>query len=358
MKTYELAMSRAILHRLDPTVALDDNARQYRSMSLLEMGRKVLEAGGVQTRGLSPLDLAGLLITRSSAGMHTTGDFASIMADVASKRLRTAYEENPGSYQVWARRAPNATDFRSMNVVQLSGAPELLAVPEHGEYTYGTMRAGAEAYAVATYGRVVALTRQAIINDDLRAFDRLLTSFGVAARRLENSLVYAELINAGLYNDSDRKNLSTGPASALQFSSLAAMRTAMRQQLGLNGEQLNITPSFLIVPTTLEQLAYQLTSNQYVPAQQASVSEFRTGGRAALQPVVEPLLDAQSTTAWYAAANSDAVDTVEYCYLDGAGGPVVESRQGWASDGIEFKCRLDFAAKAIDYRGLYKAAGA
>ena len=356
MKLYARGISQAILHRLDPSTPLDDNGRQYRSMTLLEMGRQVLEINGVQTRGLAPLDLAGMLVTRG--GMHGDGDFSGIMADVASKRLRNAYEENTGTYQMWARRAPNASDFKSMSVVQLSGAPDLLQVPEHGEYTYGTMRDGATDYKVVTYGRIVALTRQAIINDDLRAFDRLTVAFGLAARRLENSLVYAELINPALYSASPNGNLQTGAGSALQFSALATGRDDMRKQLGLNGELLNVTPSFLIVPTTLEQTAYQLTSSQYVPAQQSAVSEFRSGGRAALEPIVEPLLDASSTTAWYLAANSAAVDTVEYCYLDGADGPTVESRQGWTSDGIEFKCRLDFAAKAIDYRGLHKSAGA
>jgi hypothetical protein len=52
------------------------------------------------------------------------------------------------------------------------------------------------------------------------------------------------------------------------------------------------------------------------------------------------------------------VDTVEYCYLDGAEGPQIESKVGWGVDGVEYKCRLDFAAKAIDHRGLYRANGA
>ena len=36
----------------------------------------------------------------------------------------------------------------------------------------------------------------------------------------------------------------------------------------------------------------------------------------------------------------------------------LETRQGFEVDGMELKARLDFAAKAIDYRGLYKNVGA
>jgi hypothetical protein len=95
-----------------------------------------------------------------------------------------------------------------------------------------------------------------------------------------------------------------------------------------------------------------------MPAQPSNINEFRTGGRTALEPVVEPLLDASSASAWYLAAASSQVDTVEYCYLDGAEGPVIESDVGFEVDGVSYKCRLDFGAKAIDFRGLYKANGA
>jgi hypothetical protein len=61
---------------------------------------------------------------------------------------------------------------------------------------------------------------------------------------------------------------------------------------------------------------------------------------------------------WYLAATPDQVDIIEYGYLDGEDGPVVETRNGFDVDGMEIKCREDFAAKVIDYRGLYKNAGA
>jgi hypothetical protein len=303
--------------------------------------------------------------------MHTTGDFSSLFANVATKRLRNAYDENPGTYALWARRGPNAPDFKSINVVQLSGAPDLLQTNEHGEFKYGTMRDGAETYAVVTYGRIVSLTRQAIINDDLRAFDRLVTAYGFASRRLENRLVYSQLTananlsdGGALFNSTavttagGHANLGTGAGSALQLSSLITARAAMRAQKGLQGEELSLAPSFLIVPGALEQTAYQLTSNQYMPATPSNVNEFRTGGRTALEPVVEPVLDANSATAWYLSATTSQVDTVEYCYLDGAEGPVIESDVGFETDGVSYKCRLDFGAKAIDFRGLYRANGA
>jgi len=354
-------IEEAIAHRLDTRATLTDNGRQYRGMSLLEIGREHLERSGVSTRGLDRMTLATRLMQFRSggAGMQTVSDFASLLANVANKRLRGAYTENPGTYRVWARKAPNAPDFKSMTVVQISGAPDLLQVNEHGEFTYGVMQDGKETYGLLTYGRIVSLSRQAIVNDDLRGFDRMVTAFGFSAARLENRTVYSQLTANAAMGDgtalfhADHANLGTG--SALAIGTLGAMRTAMRKQKGLQQEELNITPSFLIVPAALEQTAYQLTSSNYVPATKAEVNEFRTGGRTALEPVIEPILDANSATTWYAAASSTQVDTVEYCYLDGNEGPVIESEMGFEVDGMSMKCRHDFAAKPIDYRGLYKA---
>lgn len=355
-------MADALINRMSPSIALTDNGRRFRGMSLMEMARENLQASGVNVRGMDRMSVAGAALTR---GMSTTSDFASILANVGNKRLRQAYIESPASYKTWARRAPNAPDFKAITVAQLGGMPDLLQVREHGEFQYGSMKVAAETYALLTYGRIISLSRQALINDDLRAFDVALNSFGGASARLENRTVYAQLIaNAAmadglpLFDAGNRKNFATGGGSALQLSALAAMRAAMRVQKGLQSEELNIAPQFLIVPSALEQTAYQLTSSNYVPAKQSDVSEFRQGGRTSLEPVIEPILDGVSPTAWYAAANGNQIDTVEYCYLDGAEGPAIEPQQSFSTDGLALKCRLDFAAKAIDFRGLYKADGA
>lgn len=357
-------MEEAISHRINSRTELTDNGRQYRGMSLLEIGRDYLQSRGVETRGMDRMRLASTMLNFRSGGMLATSDFASLFANVANKRLRNAYDDNPGTYQLWARRAPNAPDFKNISVVQLSGAPDLLQTNEHGEFKYGTMKDGAETYAVVTYGRIVPLSRQAIVNDDLRGFDRLVAAFGNSARRLENRTVYSQLTANAAMSDNvalfhaTHANLSSGAGSALQMSALTSARAAMRVQKGFQSEELNITPRFLICPASLEQLAYQLTSSNYVPAKGSDVNEFRQGGRTALEPIIEPILDANSATAWYLASDNGQIDTVEYCYLDGAEGPVIETDVGFETDGISYKCRLDFAAKAVDFRGLYKAAGA
>lgn len=345
------AVENALLHRAAPSRhKLDDSARQFRGMSLLEIARDLLESAGVRTRGLSKLDLA-------QRAMHGTSDFPLILANVANKTLRAAYEAAPRTFVPFCRQA-SASDFKEIQRTQVGDAPQLKKVNEHGEFTYGTVGEGAEKYQLATYGRIVAITRQAIINDDMGAFTDMPAKFGRAAADLESDVVWGIVTSNAAMSDTvalfhaDHGNLA-GTAAALDIAPIGIGRAAMRGQKSIDGRHINVTPRYLLVPAALETKAQQFTSQAYVSAKSSDINPFA----GALMPIAEPRLDAASTTAWYLAADPAQIDTIEYCYLDGNEGVYLETRTGFEVDGMEIKARLDFAAKAIDWRGLFKNAG-
>ena len=357
-------MEEAILNRMDPRAQLTDNGRRFRGMSLTEMAREALQGLGVNTRGMTRNDLATAAFRTRAAGYHTTGDFPSLLGGVGSRRLRAAYESSPSTYQLWARRAANLQDFRITNVLGVGGAPELKKLNEAGEYTYGTISEDATGYRAFSYGRAIAMTRQLFVNDDLNAFDRLLTRFGESARRLENRLVYDQITgNPAMQDDkalfhADHGNLLAA-TSTLTLENMGKLRTQMRKQKDFDGKtQLNLAPAYLIVPSELEQTAYAFTSSNYTPAKLTDVNEFRQGGRTAVEPIVEPILDEVSTAAWFMAARSGQIDTVEFAYVDGSEGVRTETFASEDIDGVKVRATLDFAAKVIDWRGLQKANGA
>nr|WP_295941188.1 prohead protease/major capsid protein fusion protein [uncultured Acidovorax sp.] len=357
-------MEEAIMHRMDPRSQLTDLGRNYRGLSLTEMAREALEGLGVSTRGLSRNEIATRAFATRASGYHTTGDFPSLLGGVGARRLRAAYELVPSTYQLWARRAANLQDFRITNVLAVGGAPELKKLNEAGEYTYGTISEDATGYRAFSYGRAIGMTRQMFVNDDLGSFDRLLQRFGESARRLENRLVYDQITKNPTMQDgkalfvADHGNLLAA-TSTLTLDNMGKVRALMRKQKDLDGKtQLNLVPAYLIVPSDLEQAAYGFTSSNYAPTKLDDVNEFRVGGRTAVEPIVEPLLDEVSTAAWYMAARSGQIDTVEYAYVDGAEGVRTETFASEDIDGVKVRATLDFAAKVIDWRGLAKANGA
>jgi hypothetical protein len=91
------------------------------------------------------------------------------------------------------------------------------------------------------------------------------------------------------------------------------------------------------------------------PNSTADVNTF--AGR--LEVVEEPrLIPEAGEDPWFLAADPARIDTIEYAYLEGQQGVYTETRMGFEVDGIEIKARHDFASKAIDWRGLYRNAGA
>lgn len=342
-------------------------AREFRGMSLLELGRAFMQDGrDLNLRGLSKMQLAEVLLGMRgagdfgirAAGTHTTSDFANILANVASKRLRDAYTAAPQTWKPFCRQSNNP-DFKTKSVVQLSSAPAFKQVREGAEYSYGGMTDGAESYALVTYGRIVSISRQALINDDLGAFDRLPTMVGRAAATLENTTVYGILTaNAAMADTvalfhADHGNLLTG--SAIDETNLALAEKAMMEQTSLGNltedrEKLNIRPAFLVTGT-----AYKVAAQKILSA----VSAVTTAGVNPYAGTMTPIADANITgNKWFAIANPADIDTIEYAYLEGEEGVYIEQRMGFEVDGIQLKGRLDFAAKAIDHRGMTYNPGA
>lgn len=347
VETRRNAVQEALLHRYNPAQhKLTDLGKRYAGLSLIETARDLLAERGVDIRGLSRDQIA----TRA---MLTTGDFPYILANVASKTLRQAYEAAPQTFKPFTRMV-TAPDFKTISRTALGDAPTLEKVNEHGEYKYGAMSEAREQYAVATYGKIVALTRQTLINDDLSAFTRLPEMFGRAAADLESDTVWGIITaNAALADGvalfhANHGNLPSG--AAISVAQLGVCRAAMRVQTGIDGRKINITPRFLLVPAALETIAQQFTSQAYAASASSSINPFA----GALQVLAEPRLDAASATAWYLAAEPNQIDTIEYAYLEGNQGVYLETKEGWEVDGVEFKARLDFGAKAIDHRGFVK----
>jgi len=344
-------MAESLLYRSNPSTKLSDGAKQYVGLSLIELARENLSQRGMNVKGLDRMQLA-------QRAFEGTSDLPSVLANVANKTLRQAYEAAPRTFTSWARQTSTA-DFKQISRVSLSDAPALKKVTENGEFERGAVTDGKEVYQLATYGKIIGLTRQAIINDDLSAFTRLPSAMAVAAANLESDTVYAILTaNANLADGvalfhANHGNL-TGTGTAISVDSLGVARALMRKQKTPQGAVMNLRPRFLIVPAAKETIAAQYVSQAYVASQSSVINPFA----GTLEVISEARLDDNSGASWYLAADPSMIDTVEYCYLEGQQGAYIETRQGFEVDGMEIKVRLDFAAKAIDHRGLYKNVGA
>jgi hypothetical protein len=350
--TMRETMTASLLYRYDPVAHKDkaDLASEWRACRMLELAKFCLEAKGESWRGMNAGEIAMAAMTRS--------DFPNILADVSNKTLRAAYEAAPQTFRPFTKRA-TAADFKNINRVQLSGAPRLLQVNENGEFEQGALTDSKETYMLVTWGRIVAISRQTIINDDLNAFTRIPAALGAKAAQRESDVVWAIVTaNAAMADgfnlfSSDHGNLGT--TGAISVTTVDEAYTDMSLQTDPSGDVLSVEPKFILIPTGKRAVTNQfLNPNQFAPA---AVTSVIPGYMQNLIPIAESRLQANSATAYYFAADPNLIDTIEYCYLEGNEGVYQETEMGFAVDGMRIKVRLDFTAAAIDYRGLYKNVG-
>lgn len=332
----------ALYARSHPDHDLSPEARQYANTSTVDIARDCLRRSGIAVGGMS----ASTVITRA---LHSTSDFPLITGDAVGRELRRAYMAAPSGVRQLARQT-TARDFRAKRAIQFGEAPQLEKVSEGGEFKHGTIEESAELYSVETFGKIFGISRQALINDDLGAFTQIPAKMGTAARAFEAQQLVAKLIANPDMSDGDpvfdANHANVTAAAAPSLTTLSAARLAMRKQTGLAGEQIDVTPRFVVVPPDLETTAEQVLA-EIAATKTADANPF-----ANLTLIVEPRLT--DPAAWYVAADPAVIDGLEYAYLEGAPGPQIETRQGFEVDGVQIKVRLDFGAGWVDHRGWHK----
>lgn len=334
---------------------------EFSSLTLRELATLSLEVRNLRPAARTAAERISMAFVPAMAGGHSTSDFGSILGNVAEKAMLMGVEEAGETFQRWTS-VGTLSDYKTTDRVDISAFPSLPAVPEGAEYQFATMSDWKEQVTLVKYGARFAITREAIINDDLGAFTRVPRKMGRAAIRSVGNLAYAVLTANAAMGDgtalfhANHANLA-GSGAAPSVATFTAARVAMATQKdrSSNAVALNIRPAFFIGPVALEDTATKIVTSEHDPSGSARAANTARG---MVEIIADARLDAASATAWYMAAAPGAADTVEISYLDGQTAPVLEQQDGWSIDGTEFKVRMDAAAKALAWEGLYKNPGA
>ncbi len=337
-------------------LAVDKPTNEFRGYSLSEMARHCLEMNNVSTRHMDRMEMVGAAFT------HSSGDFPNLLQNVMHKTMLKGWDEAPETFQLWTSKGM-LTDFKPTKRVDINSFPSLREVPAGAEYKYATVGDRGETTQLATYGELIALNRQTIINDDLNAFSKLPMMMGRAARRTIGNLVYAILTGNPQMSDSktlfhsDHGNLGT--AGVPSTSSLDEMRKLMALQKdgGENATALGIRPAYALVPEALLGKMSTVLQSEYEVGASSKNNTTPNSVRNLAEPISDARLDAASETAWYLAASGALHDTIEVSYLDGIEQPFLDQMKGWNVDGTEYKVRIDAGVKPLDWRTLCKNAG-
>lgn len=336
---------------------------EFRGLSLLDVAREALEHGGTRTRGMDRMALAGLALTHRS-NFQTTSDFSTLLENVMHKVLRAAYATQSDTWSLFCGTA-SVMDFRTHNWYRLGALSSLDSLNEHGEFTNKSIPDAEKAtFSADTKGNIIGVSRQVIVNDDLGAVMRLTEMLGRAGKLTIEKAVFTQLLlNSGLgptqadsqaFFHSNRANVN-GTAGAITVASIEADRAVMRSQLDPNSQDyLDLQPSVLLVPVGKRGDALTINDAQFDPAD----SKFQKPNtvRGLFRVVVDtPRI---TGTRRYLFADPATNPAILVSFLEGQREPVLETQDGWRSDGVEMKARLDFGVDFVDARTAVTNAGA
>lgn len=344
-------------------------ARQYMSMGLLTLFTDVGMARGMKIDHRMPRSVVWdqLVANRSLS----TSDFPLLLSAAANKIMLPAYNLGAGAYfSIAARKTFN--DFKAHNFLRAGDFPNLLQKDETGEFKYGTLSESNQAITALEYGRIVRVSRQIIINDDMSAFTDLPRMAGVRAAAVANKLGFdlfalnaaagptiTEPNTAGvqtgvaMWEAAVHKNLTTGPGTAIDDTTIGVGVGLMLAQLSMDGIPLNdlARPRYILAAPGKIGLLRKYTALLTSPSSGANVNPW--GGE------LLPLTDGNLTgNAWYLFADPANVPCFIYGYLTGQEGPRMASQEGFTTEGVDLRVAMDYAAGGIDFRGTYKNTGA
>lgn len=317
----------------------------------------------------------------------TTSDFPLLFGDILDRTLLASYREAPYSWNKIVRQR-TVNDFRTVKMFTMDGAESpLTVVPEQTEYPEKVLTEGEYELKVQKYGRRMAFSWEARINDDLDRLRDIPQRFGRAARRTEERLVTDLFVDgsgpdATFFSTGNGNRLSGNPA--LSITSLQAAMTLLAAQTDLDGDPITLDMVTLWVPPALEIPALNILNAVQVQIGDTTSTDpvlvttnwMRNRMSLAVGTYIPHIASANGNTSWFLfAAPGDGRPAGMVATLRGheepevwikspnaqragGGGGTVDAMDGdFDTDTIEYRVRAVFGAGLVDPKAAVASNG-
>ena len=361
------------------SVGFDDNelVREYGEQTtnaaygMRHIGLKELVAECARLEGVNVPRVFGNGKETIRAGFSTIS-LPGILENVMNKTLVAAYQTTEiAALQLCA--VGSVADFKEVSRYRLLGTGGFEQVAPDGELKHGKLDEQKYSNKAETYGQILMLTRQDIINDDLDAFLDITRQMGRAGAELIDDLFFKLLLsNPGSFFSAGNSNYLSGATTAFGSDSLTSAKTQFRKQKAGPGTKakdqkpINIRPEILLVPVEVETDAELLMGSAQLmidasgsPTKIPVDNPHRNKYRVISPPhLSDSFYSGSSAKAWYLFANPKVLAAFEIVFLNGRRAPIIERIEA-APDmlGMGFRGYLDVGVKEQDHRGAVKVKG-
>jgi hypothetical protein len=297
-----------------------------------------------------------------NASGFSTIEIGTILSNVANKFLRVGWEAvDMTPLRISAIRSVN--DFKTITTVSLTGDLQFDKVGASGEIKHGTL--GDEVYTnkAETYARMLAITRQDFINDDLGALTTVPRRLGRGAGLKLNDIFWTKFLNNSAFFTAGRNNVNTAVAD-MTVGGLEATETIFMAQTDPDGKPSGIMAQLLVVPTALKVGANSLMKSERLITGATSVTRgdanpYAGRFRVESSPYMSNTsYTGNSAAAWYMLADPAEMPVIEIAALFGRVEPVVETADAdFNVLGVQMRGYSDVGVELQEYRGGVRADG-
>lgn len=304
------------------------------------------------------------------ASGFTSVTLSGILGNVANKSLLKQFRAYPSKAGTIAGTGSNS-DFKEVTRYRMTMTGVMEQVGASGELKHGSFDEESTTARLETYGKIVTLTRQMIINDDLGAFLTIPRGLGRAsAIALEKAFWTLWLANTGnFFHSGNHRNVATAvPLDTAPSASLTAANLLFTKQYDLNSDPIGIVPSYLLVPSTLEVVADQLftdtefaimaTTTANTPITRVKSNPWRGKFKPVATPWLEnSALSGNSTSTWYLVGDPSDVPAAEITHLNNQQTPTVETGDvDFDKLGMSWRVYWDFGVSFQEWRAAVRCA--
>ena len=337
-----------------------DRENPYRGHSFLRLAEaSIRRAGGkvpTRDRDIFAAALGASHTFAASSGSHTRSDFPLILEDVMHKEVMLGWNRPSVVWQEIARTG-TLQDFRDKNLISLHLFDNLKKVEEGEEYQHGSIGEEGASIAAEKYGRLMAITFEMLVDDDVAQFTRMAQKLGEAAAQVPERLAFEVLTENPTIQSTGQPLFSAEHGNTIdeEFSheTLKELRQAMESQTieteDGDKEPINVEASKLVVPTALRDSAESLMMSEFIDRDLQ-----RNTLQGAFDLVHARRLNAHSDTEFFLLADPQASDVIEVGFLDGQTEPEIQQEDAWNVDQTEFKVRIVCGAAPYDFRGMQR----
>lgn len=279
---------------------------------------------------------------RGGAGVATaaaSSDFRDAIARAGLPSTLAVFDET-AEHRAFCSIVP-APDFRPFEILALDSDVSLEQVGETGHIPTSTLHThGAITGQVNTFGRILGLTRQSIINGDLSPILRGLQNGAATAARLEARLIAGLLesnpamADGAAVFDAEHQNVH---AQAFDGTALGAVIALLRNQKTSAGHPSGLSAKHLVVEPNLEFTARKTVHEAGLQIQVHALAGLAAGR-------------------WFLLASPIASPVVGLLQLDGQKTPIrVEAlRYNFSNDALPVRLTADLGVTWLRRVGVVK----